>query len=293
MEDAMARTRLANDTHPRQRGLPGQHDDDDRNDQHHGSHDDFDNWMDSHRGHGSSDRHDSHERLDVNVDIKAGGFNLDVNIDGHRNKFDIDIDIDRGRHGIDIKIDVDIDPRFLVPDSNPLAAFVGAEGNAVGHDTLVDVDIFNRATDMGSFTVAYGDAAVRSDAVSQDGTAFATALTFADISGADFVFVFYDTSSTSFSKRGVAYSEETSHTSYIAIDFDDFDIAGGPVVVDEFEIAASGSRSVFPRIDGNVATLDVDALAQGQDTLVDVQSSVLTVEDQISSISAIVVTAVA
>jgi hypothetical protein len=48
----------------------------------------------------------------------------------------------------------------------------------------------------------------------------------------------------------------------------------------------------MPNIEGNLSTLDVDAQALAENTFVDVLSSILTIEDQLSSVSAVTVSAV-
>jgi hypothetical protein len=256
-------------------------------------------------------RHDKNYDVDLDLEKNRNGYEIDLDIKKQK-AFDIDLKLDVDlRHGLNIDLDLDIDIAKgnkgskglpFEPDHNPLTTIIGGEGNAVGQDTLVDSDFFCRTLDLGAVTLAIGDATFKATAVSAEGElGFAAADTFADISGADFAFIFTEKSSTSFSKDGITYATEISHTSYLAIDFDDFDLAGGPVVVSTFDAiqylgnghAFDFYRAMIPNIDGNVATLDVDALAAAQNTLVDVFSSVLTVEDQISSISAVVVTSAA
>jgi hypothetical protein len=101
------------------------------------------------------------------------------------------------------------------------------------------------------------------------------------------------------SAGNLSFAEETSKVSFVAVDFDDFDLLGEPLVVsaDSAQYLDFGEtrcrENVHDRITGNVAELDVDAAAFSAATLVDVLSSVLTVENQLSSVSAVVTTAAA
>ena len=182
-----------------------------------------------------------------------------------------------------------------------MTAVVGGEGNAVGEHTLVDADIFSRLLDLGSVSVAFGRASFDAAAVSGDGLLFAAADTFAAVAGADFVLIFTDESLMGVLEEGAVSAAESSTTRYVAIDFEDFDLLGGPLVIDYHDIERSHGRDcscecgagLNVQLDGNVAQLNVDALANAETTLVDVSSSILTVEDQLSSVTAVVVTAAA
>jgi hypothetical protein len=182
-----------------------------------------------------------------------------------------------------------------------MTAVVGGEGNAIGEQTLVDADIFSRLLDLGSVSVAFGSTNFTAAAVSGDGLLFAAADTFAGVSGADLVFIFTDESLMGSLEEGALFAAESSTTRYVAIDFEDFDLMGGPLVLDFQGTEGSHGRDHFRehsgdsnvQLDGNVAQLNVDALASAETTLVDVSSSILTVEDQLSSVTAVVVTAAA
>ena len=205
----------------------------------------------------------------------------------------LDVEIEIGSLDLDFKLDA----RKLQPDTSPTISLLGGDGTAVGEDTLVDADIFSRLIDFGSVTVAFGTAKFSSAAVSDQDPAFAAATTFADVSGADFVFVFNKTVSAS-SDCGTSYATETSTTTYIAIDFEEFDFREGQITYNFYSALTyldgcercSGSR--IPNIDGNVSMLEVDAQALGQNTLVDVLASILTIENQLSTVSAVTVSSV-
>lgn len=262
-------------------------------------------YHDSHFGRGNCDtreregcrndtRSDRCDRgPDVNLDRKHDGIDLKVDVEQHGKNLCIDIDL--GCRDLDLKFDA----RMLQPDSGPVTAIIGGEGNAVGEQTLVDADIFSRLMDLGSITVAFGSASFEATAVGE-GLAYAAANTFADVSGADVVFIFTEKTMMPPSQDGLSWAKEVSKTTYVAIDFETFDLCGGPLVLnyDDIDLFSSGNwrgcrGNDIPRIEGNVAELNVDALAQAENTLVDVSSSVLTVENELSSVSAMAVTGIA
>jgi hypothetical protein len=259
-------------------------------------------WHDTH----GRDPHERHEH-DADHDHRHDRGDLDFTIDGQGDLTELELEVDQ--HGKHVTIDVEIDTAFgsfdlrlntnaclLQPDNTPLTALIAGEGNAVGNDTLVDADIFSRLMDLGRVTVAWGSADFTSAAVSTSDLAFAAADTFADVSGADFVFSFEEKLSVTGSLQDSQFAEEQSKTTFVAIDFEDFDLPGGPLIVSASEVryldgdrspGCDGSASVD--IDGNVAQLNIDAVAQGENTLADSAASVLTIEDQLSSISALAI----
>jgi len=219
--------------------------------------------------------------------------NLEIDIDRHGRHLDIDIELGS------FDLDLDLDTRLLQPDNTSMAAVIGGEGNAVGENTLVDADIFSRLIDNGSVTVAFGTATFTAAAVSGNGLVFAAADTFADVAGADVVLIFTDELMSSL-EDGSLSAFERSTTRFVAIDFEEFDLRGGPIVINSYDVDVLRDRGCScmcgdderVQIEGNVAQLNVDATANATNTLVDVSSSVLTVEDQLSSVSAVAVTAV-
>ena len=275
--------------------------------------DDDDGW--GHNSHGKHDDgcgHNSHRKHESSKsgdrDHRGRGdddrYEFDLDLDKRRDGIDLDIDIERDGRWLDVEIeigsldfDLKLDARHLQADTSPVASLVGGDGTAVGEQTLVDANIFSRLIDLGSVTVAFGTATFKSAAVSGEDLAFAAADTFADVSGADFVFVF-NKKVTNTSDGETSFATETSATSYIAIDFEDFDFSEGPIAFNFYDANTylDGCRgdgaSLVPNIDGNVSLLDVDALAQAENTLVDVLASILTIEGQLSSVSAVAVSAV-
>jgi hypothetical protein len=262
------------------------------------------------------DRDDDDINFDIDIDFDMGrrgrGNDIDIDVDleidmGRKGKgLDIEVDIDRKGKWLDVdieigKLDIDLklDGRCLQPDNTPMTAMIGGEGTAVGDDTLVDANIFSRLIDLGSMTIGFGTAVFNSAAVSDDGSIFASANTFADVSGADLVFIFNKTTSADGSSSDLSYATAYSTTTYIAIDFEDFDFAEGQLTFNFYDAygyleggCGKCNGSNVPSLDGNVAVLDADLQALGENTLVDLLASILTVEDQLSTITAMGISAV-
>ncbi|MBX9776822.1 MAG: hypothetical protein K2Y71_20780 [Xanthobacteraceae bacterium] len=262
-------------------------------DDHDRLHEDF-----SHSAHGFSDRYESHVRHGDNP------YECEIDLDRRHDGIDLELDIERQGKWLDVEIEIGsldfdfkLNARQLQPDTTPIACVLGGDGAAIGVDTLVDADIFSRLIDLGAVTIAFGTAKFSSAAISDEDPAFAAATTFAEVAGADFVFVFNKTVSTS-GDCGPSYATETSTTSYIAIDFEGFDLKEGQIAFNFYDARAylNGcgrcGQSDAPTIDGNVSMLDVDAQALGENTLVDVLASILTIEDHLSSVSAVTVSSV-
>jgi hypothetical protein len=262
-----------------------------------------DDWHYSHDRHNSHSKHESGKN-----DRRSDRRDDDCRRDDDDHSLELDIDVDRDGKWLEIEIEIGkfdfeliVDARSLVADTTPVATMFGGEGTALGQDTLVDADIFGRLLDLGKVTVAYGTTTFKSAAVSDgEGGAFAFADTFADVAGADLVFIFTNKSSISGSYDGDNYAIETSITTFVAIDFEDFDFAEGQIIFDLYDalsyLEGSGhgggkDGKQVPRLDGNVAILDADVLAEAENTVVDILASVLTFEDQLSTVSAMAVTA--
>ena len=284
----MARSNSASNANRQKRHSSDDDDDDGRGHHSHEKHescnDDRDDRGRDHHGRRGEDRYE----CDLDLDKRRDGIDLEIDVERDGKWLDVEIEI--GSLDFDLKLDA----RHLKADTSLVASLVGGEGTAVGEETLVDANIFSRLIDLGSVTVAFGAATFKSAAVSGEELAFASAETFADVSGADFVFVFNKKASTS-SDGETSYATQTSTTTYIAIDFEDFDLCEGPIVLNFYDAntylnGCKGGR--VPDIDGNVSILDVDALAKAENTLVDVLSSILTIEGQLSSVSAMAVSAV-
>jgi len=225
---------------------------------------------------------DRHERThDVDIEDRHHGMDLEIDMDRHGRWLDIDIEV------ASLDLDLELDTRLLQPDDTSMAAVLGGEGNAVGGHTLVDADIFSRLIDNGAVTVAFGTATFTAASVLGDGPVFASADTFADVAGADVVLIFTDELMSSL-EEGSLSAFERSTTRFVAIDFEEFDLLGGPIVLNSYDSAVLPDRGCScvcdterVQIEGNVAQLNVDATTTAVNTHVDVSSSVLTVEDHL------------
>jgi hypothetical protein len=182
-----------------------------------------------------------------------------------------------------------------------IAAKLGGESTAVGTDTLADGDTSLVVKDLGAVTVVRGTATFSATAKSPEGTqSFATANGFVEISGADYVFTKTTTKSRPDKDGGDSTWSETSTTSVIAIDIEGITLPK-VVSVSEGKVnsliksltmtkpdkdANSWPDPVDP--DGNVATVDVDVHVVGENTYAEVESSVLAVEDTLSTVNALI-----
>ncbi|WP_147282349.1 hypothetical protein [Microvirga subterranea] len=171
-----------------------------------------------------------------------------------------------------------------------MQTFIGGDALAVGDDTTASGDIDVQSMSSGPLQLSGGIASFSAAAQSADGDpVYADANTYAGAEGADIVLA-----PTIVSSGGDdTYMAETSQTFLLAANIDGFDLPGGTLIIDPtLENDGLGGGGA-PLIGGNLATFDADANAQGNYTLVDVQYDVLTVDNQLSAVSGIVITEVA
>ncbi len=176
-----------------------------------------------------------------------------------------------------------------------LLLLLAGEATAVGEDTLAIGSMSASVDGAGTVATAEGSATFVAAAASPDGDiAFATADSFGALSGADFLIVI--TGDTEIVHQGPDESlvVTTSQTTLYGVDFD---AAASTAATDsaeadpaltaaaESEFAEIGEEG-FLDIEGNIAMLEVDAQANGPDTLLEVQADVLAVEDTLSTVSA-------
>lgn len=173
---------------------------------------------------------------------------------------------------------------FLVKDTTPLSVTTGGNADAVGQSTFADGKIDSKLTDKGLISFACGETSFTAESASPEGEiAYAAADSFADITGADFIFLLtYNT--TGQSEDGSA-SYASSITKYVAIDFELFDFAGGPKVFNK--TITSETDDFDAALEGNLASHFFDLLAEGDDTYTGLDFSVLAIEDQLSSVFAL------
>jgi hypothetical protein len=193
------------------------------------------------------------------------------------------------------------------PDTSGLAMVLGGEATAVGADTLAAADMMAQLDGTGLVATAEGAATFVAVAASPgDEIAFATADSFGGLSGADFQVVL--TSNTQIIDQGPdeSIAVASSSTALYGLDFDSTTASGSagsdpmldPIAEDELpEITdpTSNDQSYLDlgyEIEGNVAVLDIAADASGQDTLLEIAASVLTVEDTLSTVTGEIIAAV-
>ena len=146
--------------------------------------------------------------------------------------------------------------------------------------------------------IGAGSSTFTATAETSDGSpAYATASSFADAQGADFVFTFNTTSTNS---TGDGQTAETSQTSILAIDFQGWDFADGPVELDFASADQPPAPTLALALDsdagglaGNVAEFSADLQASGDNTVAELDYSVLTVDDSLSDVTALGVLGVA
>jgi hypothetical protein len=172
------------------------------------------------------------------------------------------------------------------PDASGIAAEVGGEGLAIGDDTLTIGDSALRIVDHGPVTFVTGTATVSSAAESPDGREqpAAYADTFADVTGADLVFIF--SVDTSGGGRGGSGSWETATSTkrLFAMDVEGFDFAAGQQTVlvdltrdvgDHHAPATSGNFSMGSA-ESNASGGETYTLAQTETVTTDYMSGVVT-----------------
>jgi hypothetical protein len=183
------------------------------------------------------------------------------------------------------------DPVFVADDDDSLTLMLGGTATAAGENTFADGSITGEVVDKGAYTVAVGTCMFTAAAeAGADGSAFASATSFANAEGADFIFSFSTT------VTGVdcdpATESQTAKSFIIAIDFHDWDFARGPVQVD-LSLDFEKFRLIDDITDLNYADFTSQLTAQGENTFAEVDFSVLTVEDTLSDVAALALLGVA
>jgi len=181
-----------------------------------------------------------------------------------------------------------------VMTTSPLVTKLGGEATAIGENTLATATADSTIADKGAVTKAKGTitATATAQAGGEDLT-YAAAYTYAEIEGADQFKTKTNTHYTTSENEGQTIVTETSVTKFHAMakeTGEDVKIPKQPTVQDNTDDAASWDAG--GSIDGNVAAVDVDAQAYGENSYVSVDASLLAFEDQMSTVSISVITAV-
>jgi hypothetical protein len=157
-------------------------------------------------------------------------------------------------------------------DTTILSAEAGAEATAFGDATLATGSVRLKGRDVGPVTLLTGEAEAKAAATGEG--SYADAGTFALVEGADLVI----------SRTVLSYGEgadgatATSSTRFFALDINAFDFSFGTLRIELF--AESGLDLGTLALDGNVATVEAHATAEGDAT------SVLTLTDASASVGA-------
>jgi hypothetical protein len=185
-------------------------------------------------------------------------------------------------------------------DDDALALVLGGEATAIGDGTLALGSIEALIDETGAATIV--DASVDFGAVgtSADDTAFATATTYGDVSGSDYTVVIGRNTEVVHQDPDQSVGIATSETSVHAVELGgDGQSSSGDAPVSTSESGPLDDVDISDflfdssiDLDGNLAEIDVSATALGSDTLLDVEVSVLTVEDTLSTLSGALVGAV-
>jgi hypothetical protein len=170
-------------------------------------------------------------------------------------------------------------------DDTPITVTFGGEASAFGAETTASSVMRGTVVDLGLVSYAIGTCSFTATATAAEGdTAVAVANSFATVTGADLVITFTRSGSTDLT-QGADLAHATSTTSFLAIDLEFWDSARGPIVIDydgdlcDFKVPRGFER--------NTAVLDALLQAFGENTLSDLQADVLTVEDTLSTVTAV------
>jgi hypothetical protein len=160
-----------------------------------------------------------------------------------------------------------------------LVAVIGGSAIAAGEGTAVTGFVETFAENMGSYSIAMGEAVFQASAYSSEpGGAAAAASTFLDVSGADFIFEREADQATQRLHDASARAE----LDYFSIDIHGWSPPHGPIVIDLDQ--SFGHHQTFGHDPsyGNFAQVIAMAEAHGANTLSATLSSALTVENQFS-----------
>jgi hypothetical protein len=170
-------------------------------------------------------------------------------------------------------------------DDTPIVATFGGEASAYGDNSLAKGLMLGQAVDVGLVSYAMGTCSFTATATATgEDTALAITNSFATITGADIVITFGRHGSTPLtSGADLAYS--TSTTSFLAIDLEFWDSARGPI---EIEYDWETCKLRLPsELDGEIAVLDALLEAFGEDSFAELDAQVLSIEDTLSTVTAV------
>ena len=189
------------------------------------------------------------------------------------------------------------------------AIAVGGEAFAVGEETIATGDIDLEIVDMGATTVSSGSSTFKASSQSEGAdTAYASADTMVAVSPGDKTIAWNIELSSTYQSDTESQWNAGSTTGAVAI-YQDEPQTGATSSgstsdaavsnVDESSQDTGNPGSLDVQLDdtqvlwdldaGNIATLDVDAIAYGEDSFLSVDASILTVEDHLSTVSGLAI----
>jgi hypothetical protein len=170
-------------------------------------------------------------------------------------------------------------------DDTPITVTFGGEASAFGTDTKATGVMLGRTVDLGLVSYAIGTCTYTATATATgDDTAVAVSNSFAHVSGADLVVTFTRRGSTELT-QGADLAHATSTTSFLAIDLEFWDSKNGPIMI---EYDSELRRFKLPaEIEKNTAVVDALLDAFGANTFTQLDSSLLTVEDTMSTLTGV------
>jgi hypothetical protein len=177
-------------------------------------------------------------------------------------------------------------------DTTGVACVFGGEATAIGEDSKATGMMKGTIADMGLVTYAIGTCTFSATAkATGDNTAVAFTDSFAQVSGADFVLIINVDYSTPL-VAGADFSFSTSSSSFIAIDLEYWDSARGPIYI-EYDRTLCRYVVNANLDDSETAVLDSVLESFGENSFAQLDAGVLTVEDTLSTVTAVATLAVA
>jgi hypothetical protein len=176
------------------------------------------------------------------------------------------------------------------PADEPVALLLTGDATAVGEDTLALGSMQAVVDGTGAVTVASGSADFLAAAAGTgDESAFASATSYGELLGTSYLIVIGSNTEILDQDPDGSLWVATSETTLFGLDPDssgaDFTaepLLGAEALSDTSMVAADEPYDLS--LEGNVAIMDVAAEVSGDDTLLDVEISVLTVEDALSTL---------
>lgn len=169
-----------------------------------------------------------------------------------------------------------------------LAVAIGGSATAAGEASGVTGFVENFAEDRGDYSIAIGEAIFQASAHScTPGGALATANTFLDVSGADFIFEHEVGQST----QGRYDAWARSELDYLSIDIHGWSPPQGPIVIEVHQPFGHHEPPGLELPQGNFAQVLAMSEVHGANTLSATLTNALTVENHFSFVTALAMVA--